>query len=193
MKSLKSLLIYSVALLIGCSSCLPTLTKDSDDTNEVIYPWDTCSQSTGDHPCNFTLLDQNGNEVSLYDFYRQPIVLDLSAMWCPPCQAAAEEIQETSDKYSEYNLSYITILIETPVGTEPTSDDCKVWADQYGIIDPRVLAGSRDMIDYSSQTGWNLTSWPTFYFIDDKMKLVDEMIGYSEHLLDQKIQDLITD
>ncbi|MAG27655.1 hypothetical protein CMI47_19160 [Candidatus Pacearchaeota archaeon] len=192
MKHIKITIIGCLAALsIACSSCVPAIAT-YDDTSDMTYPWDTCSQSIGNHPCDFTLLDQDGKEVSLYSFYGQPIVLDLSAMWCPPCQVAAADVQATHDEYSTNNLAYVTVLIETAAGAEPKPEDCKYWADSYGIVDPRVLAESRDMIDYSSVNGWNLSSWPTFYFINSEMKLVDEMTGYSKPHLDQKIQELVS-
>jgi thiol-disulfide isomerase/thioredoxin len=187
----KLVLLFASIALTACASCSQNLKSENDTSGESseensFVTWDTCSQNIGDHPCNFTLEDQNGNSVSLYDFYGDTIILDFSAMWCGPCNAAASEVQSVADDYE--NLSYLTVLIETAQGASPTADDCNDWANTYGISEP-VLAGSRSMVDYSSASGWNITGWPTFYFITDEMVLHTSLRGYSSSYIDVLIQD----
>ena len=132
--------------------------------------------------------DQNGNEVSLYDFYGDTIVIDFSVMWCGPCNVAASEVQAVKDAYDANGFAYLTVLVETPQGDTPDSSDCKDWADTYEITEP-VLAGSRDMIDYSSTNGWPVQGWPTFYFITDEMVIHTSLRGFSSSYIDMLIQD----
>jgi hypothetical protein len=47
--------------------------------------------NTGDTPFDFTSIDQLGNQVSLYELYREFVVLDYGAMWCLPCQVEASQ------------------------------------------------------------------------------------------------------
>jgi cytochrome oxidase Cu insertion factor (SCO1/SenC/PrrC family) len=42
---------------------------------------DLCGTGVGDLACNFTLQDQNGDEVELYQFTGKVILLDLFAEW----------------------------------------------------------------------------------------------------------------
>ena len=78
--------LFFLFLISACNACTPRLDKSDDSqVQENPYPWEECSQHIEEHPCNFTLVDQHGNDVSLYDFYKQPIVLDFSVMWCGPC------------------------------------------------------------------------------------------------------------
>ena len=55
--------------MVACSSCGPAeleTTETAEEVEEDPYPfatWESCSQSEGDHPCNFTLLDQSDEEV----------------------------------------------------------------------------------------------------------------------------------
>ena len=177
-------------ILTACSACTPDVTSSTDtsennSSGEYSWAtWDTCSQDIGDHPCNFTLENQHGEEVSLYDFYGSAIILDFSVMWCGPCQSAASEVQDVQDKYAANGLTYITVLMETAGGTAPTVDDCNDWAQDFGIVDAPVLAGDRSMIDYSSTNGWNITSWPTFFFITDDMVIHTKLKGYSSYYVD---------
>jgi thiol-disulfide isomerase/thioredoxin len=186
-------LLFAAAFLAACSSCTPTIEGASDtsaDNGEEysFATWEECSQNFGDHPCNFTLQDQYGNDVSLYDFYGDTIVVDFSVMWCAPCMNAAGEVQAIADAYEDEGLTYLTVLMETTSGDPPTTADCQIWSTDYGISEP-VLAGSRSMIDYSAVEGWNITGWPTFFFITDEMVLHTALRGYSASYVDMLIQD----
>jgi cytochrome oxidase Cu insertion factor (SCO1/SenC/PrrC family) len=62
--------IASVVVLLFsiCSACIRDKSK--------IVDWDDCSQEMGDHPCDFTLVDQHGEDFNLYDHYGKIIIID---------------------------------------------------------------------------------------------------------------------
>ena len=186
----KIIVLLSTVFFAACSSCAPNLNSSGNDTSgDVEYPfetWETCGHNLGEHPCNFTLKNQDNEDVSLYDFYGDTIVVDLSVMWCGPCMSAASEVQEVKDRYESEGFTYLTVLIENSIGEGPSADDCKDWADFYGIYEP-VLAGDRSLVGQNSATEWPLTSWPTFYFITDEMVLHTALRGYSASYLDMLI------
>ena len=171
-------LLLTALSLIGCSD------DNRDTMQESPITWAECSQNIGSYPCDFTLKNQDNNDISLYDYYGQTIVLDFSAMWCGPCRMAASDVQATADSYG---VAYITILIENSAGDQPSVSDASNWADFYSIKEP-VLIGSRDMLSSSGDDGWPLTSWPTFFFINDEMVLTDSLKGYSKEAVDYYIQ-----
>jgi len=41
----------------------------------------SCGYNEGQQACNFTMVDQNGHDVELYQFWGQVIVLDVFAEW----------------------------------------------------------------------------------------------------------------
>jgi len=188
--------LFATLTLLGCNSCGPAeLESQSNDTEveESLVTWADCDYNVGDHPCNFELLDQNNDTFKLYDHVGKPIVLDFSTMWCGYCQVAAQEVQAVTDAYKDYDLLYVTVLIETSTGASPSVEDVNNWAQVFGIIDAPVLAGSRDMIDSSGIQGYPVTGWPTFVFIDDEMIIKSMLRGYSSTSLDMMIQDLLTE
>jgi len=191
----KIIILLSAVFFTACSSCVPSLSNPGDDTSGdeeySFVTWDTCGHNFGDHPCNFTLKNQNNEDVSLYDFYGDTIVVDLSAMWCGPCGSAASEVQDVKDAYDSEGFTYLTVLIENSAGGDPSIDDCSDWADLYGIKEP-VLAGDRSLVGQNPATEWPLTSWPTFYFITDEMVINTSLRGFSSSYIDMLIEDTMS-
>ncbi len=83
--------------------------------------------------------DQNGDDVALWQFYGRVWVLDVSTMWCAPCQVLAHGLQELADGYADEEFSYVTVLAEDLGSDVPDNAELNEWADNFGILEP-VLA-----------------------------------------------------
>lgn len=177
-------LLTWVLLTFLCGGCTPKIESNDPD-------WETCSESFGDHVCDFKLMDQHGNEVNLYDHYGKVIILDFSVMWCGPCQMAALDADPMVKRLGGSDkVVYITVLIENFSGKEPTMADLQGWATSLGVEINPVLAGSRDFLN---TTGYHITGWPTFYFIDSDMVLRDVMTGFSASRMESKVRELMAE
>ena len=179
-KILRILAIASIIMLIA--SWFSGCKRD----NSKIIDWEDCSQEIGDHPCDFTLIDQNGEEFNLYDHHGKIIILDFSAMWCGPCMMAAREIEALQKKYSN-DIVYVTLLIENSNGNTPTLANVKKWAEYFGIKSAPVLGSSREFLSDDPDEGWYLTGWPTFYIIDKDMVIVNYARGFYAGLIEHLI------
>jgi len=197
---MKKLMIKAIAmatLLTACNACTPKVESEpvSNTDSEIVekHPWATwedCSQVPGAHPCNFELMDQNGQTVELYDQYGKIIVVDLSAMWCGVCNNIATMGDQLVADYGADNVVWLTVLIDDSAGNPPDLADLQHWAETYNISGP-VLGGDRTLIDQTAQTGYPVTSWPTLVVIDKEMVLRYGIYGWSESVVRGWVEDLL--
>ena len=68
--------------------------------------------SQGQAP-DFTLLDLDGNQVSLGDFAGQPLVINFWATWCPPCQDEMPLLVEAFEREGG-QVVFLAISIDEP-------------------------------------------------------------------------------
>jgi thiol-disulfide isomerase/thioredoxin len=135
-------------------------------------------------------MDQHEETVELYQHHNKVIVVDFSAMWCGVCRNIAAKGDEFIATYGEENFIWLTVLIDDSSGNPPDLADLQTWATTYGIEAP-VLAGNRDMIDVSGETGYPITSWPTLVVIDRSMVLQYGINGWNETTISGWVESLL--
>jgi peroxiredoxin len=121
----------------------------------------------GDVAPDFRLVDQHGDEVALWQFYGNVVLLDLSTMWCAPCQELAGVAQTTSDDYADQGFVYVTILSQDFEGNPPDDEDLNAWADTFGIALP-VLSDADAA--YTSAAVPD-AQYPGLFVVDREMKI----------------------
>jgi hypothetical protein len=96
---------------------------------------------------------------------------------------------------SDLKLEEQSTAQEDPWSFDTWGDDCentvtKRWATVFEIKQP-VLGSDRSMISSNPELGWPLTSWPTFYYIDESMTIEHSHSGYSYQVVSQNIETLL--
>jgi thiol-disulfide isomerase/thioredoxin len=181
-------LILRIAVIITLMLLLANSVAGCRSEAGPIIDWNDCSQQIGDHPCDFTLMDQDGKDFNLYDHYGKIIILDFSAMWCGPCALAALEVEEIQKKYGD-KVIYVTILIENLNQNSPSKSDLKKWAKSFGIESAPVLSGSRSLLSSDPNLGWPLSAWPQFHIIDQNMMLIESFKGFYSGRMEEVIKN----
>ncbi|HMV67816.1 MAG TPA: redoxin domain-containing protein [Myxococcota bacterium] len=152
---------------------------NSEDDKGAVARSGTSSPGVGDRFKRFTLVDQFGDRVDLYDFARKgaPIVIDISAEWCGPCNELAAWMDDENSSYddilgpevrkavSKGELYWVTILGEDNDGNPAPPATSKRWYREYKNPAIPVLADQRH-----AATDWTeIEFWPYLLLLDEDM------------------------
>ena len=150
-----------------------------EEVNKGFCEPDDCGGKIGATVCNHKSTDQNGDEWQLYDYWGDIVVLDFSAMWCPPCHAAAEDMQLLQDIYEDSGVQFVAILLQDFMGQLPSENSLIMWADTFGLKTIPVLANNEKFHDPTEEYGFNIEYLPTIIIIDRKRVIVYKMNGWN--------------
>lgn len=114
---------------------------------------------------NFTLTDQNGDQVELYQFYGKVVQLVLFAEWCGPCNAEAPEIEAAAADLLDEDIVVISVMVQQNDGSAPDAAALGRWVDRYSVTHP-LLAGTSEL-EAMLQGGF-----PTLPVADSSMTIV---------------------
>ena len=166
------------------------VTMDTAESTAPVLQFDPgeCKNRIDYNACNITLMDQNGNDVSLYDYYGSVILLDFSAMWCYPCQQAGYDHQVLLDAFAGQDFVYITVLLENFQGQTPSQIDLTAWSNQFGIESP-ILQGRKTLYGQDEKEQWAFGGYPAFVIIDRDMLVDSTLPGYNGNTLERLVRE----
>lgn len=127
--------------------------------------------------------DQFGNDVDLYDFagHDKPILIDVSAAWCGPCQQMAAWLDHMPgtegiylDQYDnvrtaidEGEVIWITFIAQNTSGGNAGGPTVANWYDDFPHPDVPVLVDSNQAF-----TAWmGLEAFPTTMWVNPDMTI----------------------
>lgn len=174
-------LMFSLCLFAVAFFTIYTYDNTSDEVNSVTRNSDNnevnqnipdvsdpqqIGSSTYEKAEDFTLLDLEGNEVSLSDYKGKKIFLNFWATWCPPCKAEMPDIEKVYQETKDSDLVILAVEIGEPLETVKSFID----ENDYNF---KVLLD----IDQSVALAYDISSIPTSFFIDEDGNIIAKRVG----------------
>jgi len=119
--------------------------------------------------------DQHGDQIAMWQWYGMVIAVDISTMWCGPCQGLAKEVDHTWKDYRDQGFMYITMMPENVSGESPSNEDLNVWADRFEITAP--VLSDRDAHAYDIAPD---QAWPRILIIGRDMRVAEPQVSPPE-------------
>lgn len=150
--------------------------------------------ATGEVFPNITLEDQFGEQVDLWDFWGEWIVLDAASVNCGPCQQMAQYEHELVNELAidGKRLAFITLLNESlsTINLPASLETRQEWAEEFDVHGP--ILGDQGVAyalfpDYIQDADGSM-SFPTVVVIGPDMTVRGWDAGFSE---ERKFEDLL--
>lgn len=136
--------------------------EKQEDTEETVM-------NTQNKADDFTVYDENGNEVKLSDYIGKPLVVNFWASWCPPCKREMPLFQEAIDQYSE---EAVFLMINETDGGRETMDTAQAFLEENGY-DMDVFYD----LDGDAGNVYNVLYLPRTLLIDENGNIVEDHVG----------------
>ncbi|MDD3660435.1 MAG: TlpA disulfide reductase family protein [Lachnospiraceae bacterium] len=118
---------------------------------------------------DFTVLDMDGNEVTLESKIGKPLVINFWASWCPPCKGEMPDFEEV---YQEKGEDITFMMVNMTDGGRETIETAKSFLNDSGYTFPIYFD-----TEQSAAGAYGISSIPTTIFIDAKGQIIAGSTG----------------
>lgn len=140
--------------------------------------------------------DQFGAPVSLWQFYGDVVLFDISTLWCGPCRELAADAEAVYQEYKDQGFTYITVITESTTSAPPTTEELGEWAkfpaqndDPYDLITSPIIA------DPDGESGTieavHAGSYPVALVIGRDMRIVERLEPVADGTIKAGIEDAL--
>lgn len=197
--------VLTFSFCLGCSGSSGGDDNDDrdDDTDDDAVDDDTDDDAVGDCAdqtnlgtdlnktmADFTLTDENGDPLSLYELCDHVVLIVSSTGWCPNCGQEARNI--TSDIYEPYHdqgLEIFYTLFEDAHENPPSQAYLNAYKKLYGL--PFHVYADSTGILFQYQDTYPELYVPFNIILDKNMVIKYKMAGYEPNTLRNYIEQLL--
>ena len=128
----------------------------------------------------FTLMNLEGEQVSLDDFRGRPVLINLWATWCGPCRIEMPAIQSRFEIYQDDGFAVLA------VNFDEQQADVEAFRDEFGLTFQILLDPGAEV-----QKLYRNRSYPSTFFIDRAGVIQVQHIGVmTEGQLDENLKNI---
>lgn len=120
-------------------------------------------------PVDFSLLDLNGNKVSLSDFKGKIVFLNFWTTWCPGCRIEMPAMEKLHKKLKDKDFAMVSINIQ-----EPASVVTKFFKD-YQLTFTALLDSEGKL-----SNSFGIRAIPTTFFLNKDGGMIGKALGPRE-------------
>ena len=125
----------------------------------------------------FTLINLDGDQVSLADLRGHPVLINFWATWCAPCRIEMPHIQDRFERYADQGFVVLAVDFDEPAG------QVDAFRDELGLTFDILLDPGADV-----QELYRNRSYPTTFFVDVQGVIQVQHIGVmTEGQLDENL------
>lgn len=115
---------------------------------------------------NFTLIDLEGNEVSLSDYQGKKVFLNFWATWCPPCKGEMPDMEVLHNEIDESEV----VILAINLGDEERLIKRFIEGEEFTF---KVLQDRENAV----AAQYMISSIPISYLIDENGEIVKKVVG----------------
>ena len=143
----------------------------------------TCDADARPANLDFTLQDQNGDDVPFESLRGKVVLLNFWATWCGPCKIEIPWFVEFADRYAEDGLVVLGLSVDDTV------DKIQAFVDEYKVNYPMLVGLGRDDFQEAYGPIWGI---PMTFFIDREGTLCRTHAGIAtKEEFERDIADLL--
>lgn len=125
------------------------------------------SAMIGEPAPEFTLMNMEGEQVSLSDFRGQVVLINFWATWCPPCREEKPTMEKLYERHKDDGLVVLAVNVEEN-GYQVVSQYLMTNSFSFPIVlDPKAVA----------QSQYGVFRYPESYVIGRDGIVVEKVIG----------------
>ncbi|MFV9675229.1 MAG: peroxiredoxin family protein [Anaerolineales bacterium] len=160
--------VIGVAVLLGLGLVVAggVALAGRNENEQGSYTGVKVAQVGGALAPDFTLVNLEGENVSLSDFKGQPVLINLWATWCGPCRIEMPTIQSRFEEYRDEGFIVLAVNFDEPRA------DVQSFRDKFELTFQTLLDPGAEV-----QKLYRTRSYPTSFFVDRKGVIQAQHIG----------------
>ena len=165
-------------------------TADDDDSQQDCADQGNLGTAKGKTMADFSLTDENGDSLNLYDLCDKVVLVVSSAGWCPACAQEASNIAaELYEPYHDQGLEIFYTIFEDSDGNAPSEAYLKSFISVYDLPFDVYADPTGILFDYQD-------TYPTIYtpfniLLDKNMVIRQKIAGWYVGTLKYYIEILL--